>query len=109
MANKCHPPSAPLQNCNTCQIRVNMESRQPVEWVTEENYKYTTIPSSLHNCNISCMFRLSSFRDPLLQWLTQEPSPVCPDFRKQDCISFIQSGLQDIRSPKFSPFKTPNP
>jgi methionyl-tRNA synthetase len=39
------PPPPPLQNCNTGQIRVNMESRQPVEWVTEENYKYATIPS----------------------------------------------------------------
>jgi hypothetical protein len=36
-----------------------MESRQPVEWVTEENYK----------------FRLSSFAAPLLAWLNQEPSP----------------------------------
>ena len=57
MANKCHPPlphcktvtsvtpSAALQNCNIGQIRVNMESRQPVEWVTEDNYKYATTPS----------------------------------------------------------------
>ena len=58
------------------QVRVNMESRQPVEWVTEENYK----------------FRLSAFEEPLKQWLQQDPSPVCPDFRKQECIALIQAG-----------------
>ena len=75
------PTFLPSKSVTFSQVRVNMESRQPVEWVTEENYK----------------FRLSAFAAPLLQWLNQEPSPVCPDFRKQDCIAFIQSGLQDIR------------
>ncbi len=75
------PTILQFKGVTVSQVRVNMESRQPVEWVTEENYK----------------FRLSAFSAPLLQWLNQEPSPVCPDFRKQDCIAFIQSGLQDIR------------
>ena len=46
-----HPSSFTAKLSHSSQIRVNMESRQPVEWVTEENYK----------------FRLSAFQEPLLQ------------------------------------------
>jgi len=62
------------------QVRLSAESRQPVEWVKEENYK----------------FRLSAFEEPLLEWLNTEPYPVRPEYRRQEVIAFIENGLKDL-------------
>ncbi|MBI2844686.1 MAG: methionine--tRNA ligase [Armatimonadetes bacterium] len=58
----------------------NPECRRPVQWVQEETY----------------YFRLSAYQDRLLQWIESNPGCLQPEFRKNEVVSFIKHGLQDI-------------
>jgi methionyl-tRNA synthetase len=52
----------------------------PIEHVTEENY----------------FFRLSAYRDRLLEHYEQRPSAVEPETRRNEVLSLIRGGLQDF-------------
>jgi methionyl-tRNA synthetase len=52
----------------------------PVEWLVEENY----------------FFRLSAFGDRLLEWYAAHPSVVLPESKRNEAVSFIRQGLEDI-------------
>ena len=58
----------------------NPECRCPVRWVQEENY----------------YFRLSFYQDALLDWIESNPDCLQPESRKNEVVSFIKQGLQDI-------------
>jgi methionyl-tRNA synthetase len=53
---------------------------QPLEQVTEENY----------------FFRLSAFEKPLLELYEQQPDFIRPDFRRNEVLSFVRGGLEDL-------------
>ena len=59
-------------NCDIC--------GRPAELINEQNY----------------FFKLSSFQDRLLELYEQHPEFVQPDFRRNEVISFVKSGLRDI-------------
>lgn len=52
----------------------------PVEWVKEPSY----------------FFRLSAFQDRLLQWYEDNPDCVAPQSRRNEVMSFVKGGLQDL-------------
>lgn len=52
----------------------------PVEWVEEESY----------------FFRLSAYADKLLALFNEHPEFISPSSRRNEIISFVKSGLQDI-------------
>jgi len=52
----------------------------PVEWVEEESY----------------FFKLSAYGDKLLKFYENHPEFISPDTRRNEIISFVKSGLQDI-------------
>ncbi|MDO8589220.1 MAG: methionine--tRNA ligase [Armatimonadota bacterium] len=58
----------------------NAECRKPVQWVQEENY----------------YFKLSAYQDRLLEHIERNPDFLQPEFRKNEVVSFIKQGLQDI-------------
>ena len=60
---------------NTCPIHEIV-----LEVVTEENW----------------FFRLSSFEGELLRLYEDNPDLVAPDFRRNEALSFIRGGLQDV-------------
>jgi methionyl-tRNA synthetase len=53
---------------------------RPAELISEENY----------------FFRLSAFQDRVLQHYEKHPEFVQPDFRRNEVVSFVRSGLRDI-------------
>ncbi|PYU92179.1 MAG: methionine--tRNA ligase, partial [Acidobacteria bacterium] len=53
---------------------------RPTELISEENY----------------FFRLSAFEERLLDYYQKHPEFVQPDFRRNEVISFVKSGLRDI-------------
>jgi methionyl-tRNA synthetase len=53
---------------------------RPAELISEENY----------------FFRLSAFQDRLLELYEKHPEFVLPDFRRNEVLSFVKSGLRDI-------------
>lgn len=53
---------------------------RPVEVVREDNY----------------FFRLSAYRDRLLELYEQRPEFVQPDVRRNEIVSFVKSGLEDM-------------
>ncbi len=57
----------------------NAECRKEVRWVEEENY----------------FFRLSAYGDRLLEYFEANPDALGPDFRRNEVLSFIKSGLKD--------------
>jgi methionyl-tRNA synthetase len=57
----------------------NPECRKAVRWVEEENY----------------FFRLSAYADRLLEHIEAHPDFLAPEFRKNEVVSFIKSGLRD--------------
>jgi len=59
-------------NCPTC--------GRPAELISEENY----------------FFRLSAYGDRLLNLYEKHPEFVQPDFRRNEVISFVKSGLKDV-------------
>ncbi|MBW7849152.1 MAG: methionine--tRNA ligase [Rhodospirillales bacterium] len=52
----------------------------PVEWVEEPSY----------------FFRLSAWEKPLLEYYERNPDCVAPASRRNEVISFVKSGLQDL-------------
>lgn len=52
----------------------------PVEWVEEESY----------------FFRLSDYQERLLKLYEEQPDFVMPEYRKNEVISFVKSGLRDL-------------
>jgi methionyl-tRNA synthetase len=52
----------------------------PVEWLEEENY----------------FFPLSKFQEPLLRLYEEHPEFVRPDFRRNEVLSFVKGGLNDL-------------
>jgi methionyl-tRNA synthetase len=50
------------------------------EWRSEENV----------------FFRLSKFQDRLLTWYRQHPEAVRPETRRNEVVSFVESGLRDL-------------
>jgi methionyl-tRNA synthetase len=52
----------------------------PVEWVEEPSY----------------FFRLSAFEDKLLQFYEDNPDFIAPKGRRNEVISFVKGGLQDL-------------
>jgi methionyl-tRNA synthetase len=52
----------------------------PVEWVEEESY----------------FFRLSAYQDRLLEHYAANPEFIGPDSRRNEVVSFVQRGLQDL-------------
>jgi len=59
-------------NCDVC--------GRPAELISEENY----------------FFKLSAFTDRLLEHYEKHPEFVQPDFRRNEVVSFVKSGLRDI-------------
>jgi methionyl-tRNA synthetase len=53
---------------------------RPAELVSEENY----------------FFKLSAFQDRLLERYAKHPEFVQPDFRRNEVVNFVKSGLRDI-------------
>ena len=62
----------PGDNCPDC--------GRPTETVTEENY----------------FFRLSAFADKLLKFYENNPDFIAPESRRNEVISFVRGGLQDL-------------
>jgi methionyl-tRNA synthetase len=52
----------------------------PVEWLEEENY----------------FFKLSAFQDRLIEWYESHPSAVRPQSKRNEALSFVKGGLNDI-------------
>src|SRR6202047_2603395 len=59
-------------NCPTC--------GRPAELVSEENY----------------FFRLSAYQEQLLRLYRDDPHFVQPDFRRNEVVAFVESGLKDV-------------
>ena len=55
-------------------------SGSPVEWVDEESY----------------FFRLSKWEKPLLDFYKSNPDFISPSTRKNEVVSFVESGLKDL-------------
>ncbi len=53
---------------------------RPVEWFEEENW----------------FFKLSAFEDRLTEWLSQDPSPVKPDGKRNEALGIVRQGLEDV-------------
>ncbi|CAN5802557.1 methionine--tRNA ligase [soil metagenome] len=60
---------------NLCPIH-----ERPVEWIEEENY----------------FFRLSAYADRLIELYETRPEFVQPDIRRNEVMSFVKGGLQDL-------------
>jgi methionyl-tRNA synthetase len=60
----------------TCPIHTN----RPVEWTSEESY----------------LFRLSKYRDWLLEYIEAHPHVLEPDGPRSEVLSLLRSGLKDI-------------
>ncbi len=54
--------------------------KRPVEYFEEENY----------------FFRLSRFQDRLIDWYSAHPGAMTPDFRANEALGLIRSGLRDF-------------
>jgi methionyl-tRNA synthetase len=54
--------------------------KTPVEWLVEENY----------------FFRLSDFAERLLAWYNERGAVVVPEAKRNEAVSFIRQGLDDI-------------
>jgi methionyl-tRNA synthetase len=53
---------------------------RPVERVKEKNY----------------FFRLSKYEQRLIDWYSQTPSPIQPESRRNEVLSFVRGGLRDL-------------
>ncbi|CCW62995.1 unnamed protein product [Phytomonas sp. EM1] len=60
--------------------KISLESGHVVSWVEEENY----------------MFRLSDFRDRLLEYYHSNPECIVPEFRRGEVIRLVEKGLMDL-------------
>jgi methionyl-tRNA synthetase len=76
------------QYCANCELYVNEakpgdpcpDCGRPTETVTEENY----------------FFKLSAFQQKLLDFYEQNPKWIQPDARRNEVISFVKGGLNDL-------------
>ncbi len=66
---------AELRNGRHCPIHGT-----PVEWAAEENY----------------IFRLSQYRDWILQKIEQQPEFIQPETQRNEMLSFVRAGLRDL-------------
>ncbi|KAJ1965629.1 methionyl-tRNA synthetase [Dipsacomyces acuminosporus] len=57
-----------------------IESGQPVEWTSEVNYK----------------FRLSQFKDRLIEWIETNPDVIYPEIRKNEVLGWLRDGFEDL-------------
>ena len=69
---------APASNIHGIRY-VSMETGSPVEWTQEENY----------------MFRLTSFRDQLLEYIKANPDFIYPPARYQELLDFFDGYMQE--------------
>jgi methionyl-tRNA synthetase len=53
---------------------------RPAEWFEEENW----------------FFKLSAFEERLTDWLSQDPSPVKPDGKRNEALGIVRQGLDDV-------------
>ncbi len=60
--------------------RISKISGSQVEWVEEESY----------------FFRLSKWQKPLLEYYKNNPLFILPESRKNEVVSFVNSGLKDL-------------
>ncbi len=60
--------------------KIATSSKSSVEWVDEESY----------------FFRLSKWQKPLLEYYKNNPNFIQPESRKNEVISFVESGLKDL-------------
>jgi len=51
-----------------------------LQWLKEQNW----------------FFRLSAYQERLEAWLAQEPSPVQPEYRRNEMLGFVRQGLEDF-------------
>ena len=51
-----------------------------LQWLTERNW----------------FFRLSAYQERLEAWLTHDPSPVQPEYRRNEMLGFVRQGLEDF-------------
>ena len=65
-----------IKNAN----KISIVSGSAVEWVEEESF----------------FFKLSKWQDKLLQHYNNNPNFILPTSRKNEVISFVQSGLKDL-------------
>ncbi|NWU92818.1 SYMM protein, partial [Upupa epops] len=80
---ECFLPESQLKECRDAQGRpckVSLETGHQVHWTKEENY----------------MFRLSTFRDPLRQWLQDNPRAVFPEPFYQRVLRWLDDDLPDL-------------
>ncbi|KAJ2328682.1 methionyl-tRNA synthetase, partial [Coemansia sp. RSA 2681] len=56
------------------------ESGQPVEWISEVNYK----------------FKLSEFRDRLIEWIEGSQDVIYPEIRRNEVLAWLRSGVEDL-------------
>jgi methionyl-tRNA synthetase len=83
-----YPSTYTGQYCFNCELYVNDANEgdpcpdcgRPTESVTEENY----------------FFRLSAFQDRLLELYETDPGFVQPDYRRNEIVRFVKSGLRDL-------------
>jgi len=61
-------------------IRVCPDCGKELKWVEEENY----------------FFRLSEYTDKILDFYEKNPDFVVPEFRKNEMLSILRSGLKDL-------------
>ena len=60
--------------------KVTVAGGSPVEWVEEPSY----------------FFRLSAWQEPLLEFYENNPQAVAPESRRNEVISFVSGGLNDL-------------
>lgn len=61
-------------------VKTSIKTGTPVEWVEEESY----------------FFRLSAYQDKLLKLYTSQPDFIGPPERRNEVMSFVKGGLQDL-------------
>ncbi|ORY00001.1 methionyl-tRNA synthetase-like protein [Clohesyomyces aquaticus] len=61
-------------------IMTSIETGSEVEWTSEKNYH----------------FRLSAFRDDLLEFYKANPTWILPDYRMKEVVDAVESGLEDL-------------
>lgn len=72
--------SSPLAARLTEWGQASIETGKEVEWTTEINYH----------------FRLSAFKDQLLHFYRENPGWIIPQFRMDDVVQAVSSGLEDL-------------
>ena len=69
------------------------ECGRPVEWMKEPGY----------------FFRLSQYTQPLLDYIAAHPDWLQPEFRKNEVVAFLKSGLRDVNITRRADWGIPVP